>query len=375
MALTINNFCGFETGGGEELVGGSPSFETTIVRTGTYSAQLDDFPDIDPFDGAADAGNNYILTFWFYPVDITAASRAILRCEEGLTNILELGYTTAGALEVVDANSDSVGIGGSLNEGAWNRIDLYWEHSAIGVLDVILNEVSVISSASEDFTAGGTFDNYGFRNIPEVAYIDDVICMSGATAASDRLSDAEVFGFQNAKGASATPDAGLSGSAGGNLNTGTWDKVAQTPLVNSAGNLGIYTSAGRGTVDSAQLDAGGDIDGDSNIKAIKGIWNAKRGTGGGASHYAGLGDSGDGNSPAVTADLGLTTVYVNHFVLRETDLPAANQKIRQGFETTGAQDFDCGDMWAMILHVPSVGAANPKGPLGMPLHGPLGGPV
>ena len=51
----------------------------------------------------------------------------------------------------------------------------------------------------------------------------------------------------------------------------------------------------------------------------------------------------------------LTTAYVTYSRISEDPVlvPSATEHFAQGFRTDGAQDIDCAEMWAMILHVPS----------------------
>ena len=67
MALTQNNYIGFESGGLEEAsaTSGSPGISTSsrAVKTGVYFLQMNattDQYDFDPFENTTDAGNKYI---------------------------------------------------------------------------------------------------------------------------------------------------------------------------------------------------------------------------------------------------------------------------------------------------------------------------
>ena len=109
------------------------------------------------------------------------------------------------------------------------------------------------------------------------------------------------------------------------------------------------------------------IDGDSNIKAWKGIWRAERSGGGGTTHTIYIGNDADseGNFDSDTIAL-LNNAEDNFTFLGETDPPLSTENFAQGFGLVGNQDFKCREMWATLLHVPSAvgGAVDVAVPLG-----------
>jgi hypothetical protein len=210
----------------------------------------------------------------------------------------------------------------------------------------------------------------GAPNITTLLF-DDVYILSGATAASDRLGDCEVLVYQNDL-ASATADDGAVGSDPGTLDTGNWDDSAETPGNNANNSAFTVTAADSGV---AYTDGGSragpsgdaDIDGDSNIRAWKGVWNADRTGGGGTTHTIYIGHDSDVTDGFDSAIVTLLNGTVDEFtLLGETDPPLSTENFAQGFgKSSGGRDFDNRDMWAMLLHIPSAA------PTGDPLLGGL----
>ena len=368
MALQINNYTGFETQGAEEsfALAGTPSYPTTDPKSGAAHLSLDSG---DRYtlrwveDDRTDQGNDYIITFGLKVGDKTPGSNnGFFRVQEdGAGVAFELIATTAGNILVEDANGSTIRtLTDPLSTTTYQLWQIYFQHSASGTIEIFIDGVSQGEDTAQDLTDGLALSgNAGIRfsgpnGITSPWLVDDVLIQSGAASAADRYSDVEVFKYQSTK-ASTTPDDG-----GTTLNAGTWDKAGETPLAATATNP-EYTSAGAGAVDSNAADGSPEgpkndarIDGDSNIKAIKGISNMKRSGGGGTDHFILLGNDVDGTTRSV--DLAPTTAFVNYFFLSElgTIVPLSTEYCRIGFETSGDQDFECQEMWAMLLHVPAA---------------------
>ncbi len=367
MALTINDFSGAETKGLEE----TSAIESTVTvnifteRSGTYAYKLDSAPsaiEFAPFATVSDAGNDYVVGFGFTITDVTpTVTVRFFSLREGTAEFLALELQTNTSILIKDANDSTIRtITPSLVANTYSFFEVYFQHQASGIVEVFVDGVSEGSDASQDLTDGGTFDTVLFE-IPESspqAFIDDYYLLSGATAASDRLGDCEVFKYQSAK-ASQTPDDG-----GANTSAGNWSNAGETPLSTTntieyadAGQVGaVDSNAGDGSPEGPKNDAR--IDGDSNIKAMKGIWHMKRETGGGTEHFGRLGNDVDGTTRS--ADQDPSVAFANKFMLSEAAsvVPLSTQYCRIGIEHVGAgQDYVCAEMWAMLLHVPStVGA-------------------
>jgi len=128
-----------------------------------------------------------------------------------------------------------------------------------------------------------------------------------------------------------------------------------------------FISGARGLVTEDNDDTNGSpegpkndarIDGDSNIKGMKGICNMERSGGSGSDHFILMGNDGDGTTRS--ADLDPPTSSDTYFFLSESGsiVPLSTEYCRIGFETTGGQDFECNEQWAMLLHVPDVVSAD-----------------
>ncbi len=109
------------------------------------------------------------------------------------------------------------------------------------------------------------------------------------------------------------------------------------------------------TSGSETWDRGTIVDGDANIKAVKGIWHAERGGGGATTHTIYIGNDADseGGFDSTTITL-LNNTEADFEFLGETDPPLSTENFAQGFGVSGNQDFRCREMWATLLHVPSA---------------------
>lgn len=361
MAPILNIFVGFETGGLEEAsaTSGSPDpTEEVIVRSGTRSLKMSDLSyqyDI-PWvrGGVTDAGNDYIVGLGFNGV---GPGGIFLRCNDSGGLVWQLIVDNNSALLLRDAEDDEIGSSenGTIVNGTWYFIEVHFQHSGTANIEVFVNGLSVIGPLSgENLTQSGTIDSIQLLGATVGAfYFDDVYILSGAASAADRYGDCEVYKYQSTK-ASATPD------TGSDLDAGDWDECGQTPLSTTTPNA-EYTDTGAGSVDSNDTDGSPEgpkndlrIIGDSNIKAILGISNMQRSGGGGTLHYILLGNTGDGTTRS--ADLDPTQSFDNYFFLSElaSIVPLSTEYCSIGFEMTNAQDYECQEQWAMLLHVPSA---------------------
>lgn len=377
MALTLNNFVGFETGGLEEAqsIGGAPAVNTNApVRTGSSSLKLlgaavRPYFAIDAFEGGGDQGDDLIVGFAFRTNDLTPSVNVdFLWAINGTSIHIRLRLTGGGDLVLVDSTNTQRGIEPSpFTVDTWHFIELRWQNLNIGAADVYIDGApTAISVTLRDFLAVDAFDpvnGAGYRlrggtTANEDIFIEDFYCMSGASGVGDFLGDAEVFKYQSVK-ASDTPDAGSV------LDAGTWDKAGETPLAATATNP-EYESTGAGSVDSNAANGSpegpkndGRIDGDASIKGMKGISNMKRSGGGGTAHYILMGNDVDGTTRSV--DIDPTTAFVNYFFVSEAAgiVPLSTEYCSIGFEMDNAQDYECQEQWAMLLHVPSAVVVGP----------------
>lgn len=373
MALTINNFWGAESGGTEELtsVTGSVAASTTQVHSGTYSYYVPvsaNF-DVSPFESVADAGNDYIVGFWFYH-----SSTARVSCNDSVGGTCIEVRQSPTTLSVIDANGSTIdSTSNAPSTNAWHFMELYWQRSATGSYEIFIDGVSITSGSGEDFdNATSTFDEITFNYIGSALYYDDMYIMSGCSSSADRLGGCEVYSYRSNK-ESWTPDDG-----GDNLNVGAptpsttvgWNNTQVVPFNDN--NWAGYDSALAGAVNTDDVGGsagtgGPNTDGNitGSILAIKGIWRMDRGNGGGTAHYGLLGNSVDGTIRS--ADFDPPTSPANYFMVSEwaTVVPTSSEYCQIGIECFGPQDFQCYDMLATILHVPAVAA------YGFPFQSPL----
>lgn len=223
MALTQNNFIGFESGGLEEAsaVANAPIVQSSVVRTGGQALHFDhvssDGYTFDAFENASDAGDKYILGFAYRVDDTTPAANDVIL--QGFDNSdfshFTLRHETDGDLVLRNAGGTIVGTATTpFTVNTWHFIEMYWENVQSGVAEVFIGGEQVIDVSGQDFLAVSSgLAAYAFEGqsgSSHNSYIDDVYCLSGATAASDRLGDCEVFGYRHRK-TGVTPDAGGGG--------------------------------------------------------------------------------------------------------------------------------------------------------------------
>ena len=364
MAHILNNLVGFETGGLEEALAtnGAPSLEEVVVRTGDYSLKMDaagEQYDVPAVSGGGSQGSWFIVGFAVRLADKTPASEQVLLATYDGDDAasFELRLQTNGDIWLYDANGAKQGdTVDPFTENIWHYFEIAWEQLNQGDFDLYIDGNSKISVGNKDLAATGlmTEGYYRLSGVGGDQYWDDIYCYSGAAGVGDFLGDAEVYKYQSTK-ASDTPD---NGSV---LDAGTWDKAGETPLAATATNP-EYENTGAGSVDSNAANGFPEgpkndarIDGDSNIKGMKGISNMKRSGGGGTAHYILMGNDVDGTTRS--PDIDPTTAFVSYFFISELGsiVPTTAQYCSIGFEMTNAQDYECQEQWAMLLHVPSVG--------------------
>ncbi len=365
MAFTLNNLIGFETGGLEEAnsINNAPIVQGSVVNTGAFALHFDNVSAdqyfFEPFEGqTSDAGDQYAIGFAFRTDDLTVSANYVLFRATGTgSNQISLAVDASTA-ELVLLDSTLTEVGRStptLSVDTWHYIEVYWENADPGVAEVFLDGVQVISVAAEAFFLVAAFDTLvveGTTANSHNIYFDDIYTASGLTAASELLGPSEVIPYRSNK-ASATPDDG-----GADLDIGQWVDVQTIPF---SGSIGAeYTaSSAAGAVDTDDVGGSAGTGGpatDNNItgpiNGVKAICRMERGGGGASAHFILLGNDGDGTTRS--ADLNPSNQPANFFFVSEaaTIVPTASEVLRIGFETTGAQDFECYDMLGQILHTP-----------------------
>ncbi|GAF89790.1 unnamed protein product, partial [marine sediment metagenome] len=207
MALALNNFIGFETGGLEEAysVSGAPVVQSTIVKSGNFALALPagaEYSMEQVIDGTSDELNARIISFKIYFVDTTPASKSWIFYAYNDDDLLlwDLAVETDGDLIFTDSAASTVTVPAPFTSGKFHRIDVFWEKRLPAVFELYIDGVSVISENDRDLTEPGVLFYYTFANTAgSIIYYDDLYCMSGASSVSDFLGPrTEVLGaFQN----------------------------------------------------------------------------------------------------------------------------------------------------------------------------------
>ncbi len=359
---TINNFVGFETGGLEEVavVVGSPTAQSSVVRTGTFALELlstgsDHAVDVSPFEDVADAGDDQILGFAVRFTKIApSVATLIVEAQEGVNDVISLRLATNGDLELLDSAGAVVGTATSpFTVDTWHYVELRWQHLDSGAADVFIDDVSKISVAAKDFNLAGTFDTYQFQNsfgAEMTTYIDDIYVLSGASGTGDFLGKlTEVVGPYNKTNGGAA-------ELGDTLDVGTWALASEIPFNSGGGSRGDYTGTPKtggmdcntGTRSGPSGDAR--IDGDANIKAAKWIYELARGSGGDTTHEIRYGNSADGlTNRGVSPTPGFKT-FVKVSVSVD-EVPLSTETFQIGMAVAGPRSLLLGDACATILHV------------------------
>lgn len=366
MALVLNNFIGFETGGLEEAQSfqGSPVAVLGPVRTGNFSMHLPagTVPSyrVAAFEGGSgDQGNDYIVGFAFQTSDSTPAANVhILYAGQTAPDAsLRLRLDTDGSLKLIDAGNSVVdSAAAAFTADIWHYIEIWWENADSGDAKVFIDDSEVMSVTAQDFLDAGAFTLYRFGGTatggPEF-YYDDIYCMSGATGTGDFLgSRTEVLGpFQNT-----IEDATDQGAT---LDQGTWEKCSDTPGVDDGTPAGYTTgSAQTGFTICDEGGTGGDRQGPAELitgvsKGAKYIYRLNRGSGSGTVHRKRWGKNTSVQDSA--SDIGLGTGLGNYFQLETntTYMPNVNtDNFATGFlKEAGGREIYCAEMWSMLLHV------------------------
>ena len=377
MALQVNNFTGFETGDTLEAlsIAGSPTFPITDVRSGGRKLFLDVGSEkytLPWVDNVTDAGGDYIIGFAVKFASTSSDPTAFATVSDTNGSIIEINVDNNNSIVVESQGVDQITSSEEvIGTSSYHYIEVYFQHSDSGNAELFIDGVSQGTATAQDFSRGGSLDStvgllFNHDGSNDIS-IDDVYILSGASSASDAFGDAEVFPYQNT-----AEDATDQGDT---LADGTWALVSETPLNEGTSNDAQYVDTGNltgSTICDEGTRAGpsGDanVDGDSNIKAAKWIGRFKRGAGGGRTHNFYGGNDGAGanhatwiaSNDAKTLAMSLDTVYATFTMLSEsTEVPSSTEDFQYGFSksATGGQDIFCGDIWAMLLHVPSTGPA------------------
>ncbi len=249
----------------------------------------------------------------------------------------------------------------------WNYTEIALQiNNNVGAYEVWLDGVSLSSGTSDFWESSSNLEGIifggagtGDGNVD----IDDFYAVSHtATLQGNNLGPSEVFAYQVGP-ASATADSPHTFD-NDTLDTNNWDAAAATPLASAtfAAYTGSATNGarifdeannvtghGRGPVSGAYTVTG-------TIQGAMWLGVYQRGTGGGTFHHQYHSNSGETTEHHLTMDTIANSAdtfraFVFEIVGR---VPTVSESFVMGFGTTGAQNIECLEMWAFILHTPVV---------------------
>lgn len=358
MALTLNNFIGFETGGLEEASGltGSMTVISDPVRTGNYalSGSASGLYEILPFESVADAGDKQIVGVAVYFHDITPAFNTIFLTayEDGddANALFHARLETSGSFRMNYVTGGDT-MSAPFTQNKWHYLEIVWQHLDSATVDVYVDGSSIGSFSGKDLSRGGTFDGYQlyWSSYTDQVY-DDFYCMSGATGVSDLLGPrVEVLGaFQNN-----VEDATDQGTT---LDIGDWANSGSTPLYSVSLDPAYQGGAQTGYTRCDEGDRDGPlalITGTS--KGAKWLHRLNRTNGSGTTHYKRYGAYDGASDQVLDAAVTLGTGYANFFTITETDaqVPSdTDEYFCSGIrKTTGGRFITANEIWAFLLHV------------------------
>jgi len=386
MALTLNSLVGFESTGGAtfgELDGASAgvSNDFTNIRSdsgecGALLLSHANTVEIDVTKQTADAGGMWIVGFNvnLRTTHESYSSGQILEVWDLSTGVhfmrLGLSYSPDFNFILIEGYGGSNGTTETSIKptlGSHYYVEICFDcNSTSGDYEVFINNVSAISGTGMNFTARAGTDVpnglhfEGFNDMDVT--IDDVYVLTGATSSADRLGPIGIVPYRNAD-ASATADAGNA------LNVGTWIGVnrqyvsgpttAEYTATNSGGSVDCNSTGN--WVDSGRPQAGPFGDGANHsgaIVAMGGWWKVSRSGGGGSAHYGLIGNSTDGTMQTQDFDPGTTPTNYTFCTTNATYLPTSSDYLRNGFQTTGGQDFTCDGMLCWVAY--ELDLSNPR---------------
>ncbi len=357
MALTLNNFIGFETGGLDEAqaTSGAPAVNSDTPHSGSYylrvnGSQTYDVPAFEDF--SAKSGNNYIFGCWLR-VSSLSTGLQILRAQDSSDgNHWQLSFASSTEFRITYADASTEDFTHDLSADTWHLIEILWSRQdGTGIFELFVDGSSKKSATSKDTNTGLALDHYRFLSGTGINVdFDDVYTYSGATDTDDFLGASEVFLYQGAPTTTYT-------ESGDAPDVGSWDNVnEETGGAPEAEYSGTPRDGGFDTDGTSRDGPSGDsrVEGDSNIKGSKAIHRMKRGNGGGTTHWKKFGNTGDGFS---TRDIsaGLSTAYAYFFELSEAAgvTPTSSEFFKVGMQLSGARDLFMQDAWSTLLHVPT----------------------
>lgn len=365
MALKLGNFIGFETGGGEEAlaISQTPAWPETQDRgLGSYILSLDGtaghtYKSSIVENGSTDEGNTYVMGFYFRSGDVST-NQTIVQCRSTADVILwEISLTSDGRiqLEYESGPNTNGGLHG-LSDDIWYKIEVAWNNSASGAIDVHIDDSSRFSETGKDMDDGNSPSYYQFgARGGQTNLWDDLYSFTGGTGTGDFLGEWEIKKYQ-AAGTGFTQN-------NDDVDTGSWANVGETP--GNDDNMGIYTGTPKtGTVETNGStgnpgpDDDSDVDSGTTIHGAKWLHRFSRGGGGGTTHSKIYGNNVD-TLTTDTISVGQNPANFLEISEAATEVPLFDQSFEHGGAVDGAQNLEMLDIWAFLLFTPAAGAPFP----------------
>ena len=255
MALMLNNITGFETQGFEEAESntGSITFPTASPRSGAAELSVPAAANTSyrlPWVIGTDAGADYIFGIAIDFASLTDDTSGVVHVRDSAgTVILNMRIGASSKLVIRDrGGNDRITSTNALSTGQYFYIEVYFQHlESSANAELFIDGVSEGTTSAGVFSAGNSLDSSATLSIKSDgsnAYTaDDLYILSGATAASDRLGNCEVFGYQ-------TSDTGNT-----NLANGSWDETGDTPAVPEADGTAVEVAGASSTTAVSDFNA------------------------------------------------------------------------------------------------------------------------
>jgi hypothetical protein len=347
--------------------------------------------------GALDAGNGYIIEYRFsgQPSSSTGATDdpplQVFDDNDNIIFSIEIvpeTYPTDGPCILKDSTGTTIasfdGLFGASTAATNNfMVAIYYEYSASGAIVIYKDGVELANETGADLGGGSSHPEYyqfatvRVDNFGSCYWGPEMVMMSGCADIDDRLSaDGSatwIVGFSQSNNGTATPDyPGYTDPFDEGTGLGfAMQLLARVQPPSDAAfprTLSIkaaYTTAGAGA-DTCNFDPKVDWPGASDtILAAKATIVAKRSGGGGTAQHILFGNSTDGVTQG--PDIDITTAEMTYSMVTQdpTIMPAYDEDMVIGFQSTGAQDFDVYAMAAAVLYIPG-GSPSPPPLLSLP---------
>lgn len=352
MALTINRFLGFETGGVEEFVSITNTSNlvssASAAHTGTYGVRVNGGSRgrAECYGNITSQGDTHIFGGWVRCTGSGAECNLSIT-DSSYNRIIAINGVEGSGWRVVGAVAGTQL--GTLTAGTWYFVECAFSNTNGGSISMWVDGTLLFDGVTRGDISGTIYAIEVYGQLGTHVDWDDIYYGSGASALSDRLGDCRVYEYRSDI-TTATPD------VGDDLDSATWDRMQAVPW---NGNLCAYTDSaaksGEITTDDSTYGgpSGAGLTG-TNV-AIQMLFIANRGNGSGTTHSVRIGRTGSVEQIDVTLDSASAT-YFRLPIAMSTRTPSTSQYGRIGFrKSAGGRSFVMTDAQYMLLHVPDAG--------------------